>query len=276
MAQYSVDESVSGGLVQWSHSGFSEADSREKQVNPKNPMNIEPVAHEPWVKLANGESLLQWGREDEIKTNQQFRHVEKYKFYVHTFDFLKDNAIYGDYLEFGCHRVRTFRMALTEARKHDFSEMRFYAFDSFEGLPDVTTHPSTPMWQKGALCTSESDFLRIVREHGIYLDRIQAIKGFYGKSLTEGLKVAIKKCGAAAFICVDCDLYESAVPVFSFCEDLLQEGTVIYIDDYFAGYRGNPERGVAKAFAEFCARTAWKFQPHLSVGWWGRSFIAYR
>ena len=43
--------------------------------------------------------------------------------------FLSGNRINGDYFEFGCHRCRTFRMALTEARRHNLREMKFLAFD---------------------------------------------------------------------------------------------------------------------------------------------------
>jgi hypothetical protein len=73
---------------------------------------------------------------------------------------------------------------------------------------------------------------------------------------------------------VDCDLYESAVPVFNFIEPLLQPGSVLYIDDLFVGNRGDPSRGLARAFVEFRARSRWRFVRHLDIGWWGRSYIA--
>src|SRR5215471_3948228 len=87
---------------------------------------------EPWVWIPNGKWLKNWGTEDEIKYNQRIRHAEKYRFYQFAFDYLKENGILGDYLEFGCHRARTFRMALTEARRQNMDKMHFHAFDSFE------------------------------------------------------------------------------------------------------------------------------------------------
>jgi hypothetical protein len=63
--------------------------------------------------------------------------------------------------------------------------------------------------------------------------------------------------------------------VFNFIEPLLQEGSVLYIDDLFAGYKGNPTKGVARAFREFRKRSRFKFVRHLDIGWWGRSYIAY-
>lgn len=232
---------------------------------------------EPWVHLENGYDLKDWSRENEIAYNQINRQKQKLEFYRNTFDFLTDNRIKGDYLEFGCHRARTFRMALTEARKHNLDDMSFWAFDSFEGLPPLENPSSVETWVEGALRTDAREFGRMITDHGIYVDRVHAIKGFYADRLSNGLVKCFAYDGTkAALITVDCDLYESAVPVFNFIDPLLQEGTVIYIDDLFAGFKGNPYKGVALAFKEYQAQTGWKFLPHLSVGWWGKSYIAYR
>jgi len=102
----------------------------------KSPVFIEPVLGEPWVKLASGKELAKWGRDDEIAYNQASRQNEKALFFRRAFDFVTDNRVRGDYHEYGCHRCRTFRMALTEARRHNLLDMKFFAFDSFEGLPD--------------------------------------------------------------------------------------------------------------------------------------------
>lgn len=243
---------------------------------PGHPFSIEPADGEPWVKLANGKDLADWGREDEIAFNQYNRQSEKLQFFQRTFDFLKDNRINGDYHEFGCHRCRTFRMALTQARRRNLNDMRFFAFDSFEGLPDPTSDTSVEIWKAGALTTSEEEFIAMVEAHGIYADHVQTIKGFYGDSLTPELrKEFLDKKNKIALVNIDCDLYESAVPVFDFIEPLLQEGSVIYLDDLFAGYKGSPRKGVARAFAEYRERSRWQFVRHLEIGWWGQSYIAY-
>jgi hypothetical protein len=236
----------------------------------------EPLPHEPWVRLSTGGELAAWGRPDEIAYNQVNRQAVKYAFYVQAFDFITDNRIAGDYHEYGCHRARTFRMALTEARRHNLNSMRFFAFDSFEGLPEPESAPSVPTWTKGALKTPEEEFWRLIQEHGIYTDQCRTVKGFYKESLTHALaeKFAANE-QKIAFACIDCDLYESAVPVLAFISPLLQVGSLIYIDDYFAGYRGSPNEGVARAFSEFQEVSSLKFVLHMQVGWWGRSFIAY-
>ena len=236
---------------------------------------IRPLAREPWVEIADGAALANWSAEDEIRYNQQNRQSEKLRFFRQVFDFLKENEIAGDYHEFGCHRARTFRMALTEARRKNLHDMAFWAFDSFAGLPAPETETSVGKWTQGALATSEQEFLRLIGEHGIYTDKVRTVKGLYGDSLTPALKQQFESSGRRiALANIDCDLYESAVPVFDFIEPLLQAGSVLYIDDLFVGNRGNPGRGLARAFVEYRQRSRWRFVRHLDIGWWGRSYIA--
>lgn len=235
------------------------------------------LGDEPWVHLADAAALADFERADEIAYNQANRQTEKYRFFARAFDFLTDNRIGGDYYEFGCHRARTFRMALTEARRHRLERMRFLAFDSFAGLPEPTSSPDVEHWRRGALATSEEAFLATIREHGIYTENVRTVKGFYDATLTRERAAELHAAGSrVAFACVDCDLYESAVPVLRFLEPLLQEGSVVYLDDLFAGYRGSPAKGVARAFGEFRRASGWRFVRHMDVGWWGRSYVAYR
>ena len=236
---------------------------------------VEAIGDEPWVRLPDAKALAGWDKDAEIAFNQNNRQTEKYRFFINTFDFLTDNRVRGDYHEFGCHRCRTFRMALTEARRHNLDSMKFFAFDSFEGLPDSSGH-AVEIWTRGALTTTLEQFLGMVRDHGIYVDKVTPIKGFYRDSLTPALRQKFLDTeNKIALATIDCDLYESAVPVFEFIEPLLQEGSVLYIDDLFAGYKGSPAKGVARAFREFRARSRFRFVRHLDIGWWGRSYIAY-
>lgn len=237
-----------------------------------------PLEAEPWVNLANGADLELWGKKEEIAWNQTHRQREKYAFYIKAFDFLTDNDVVGDYFEFGCHRARTFRMALTEARRHQLADMSFWAFDSFEGLPrNKGDHSLGDKWSKGQLTTSQSEFETLIRDFGIYPERVNCIKGYYNQSLNKDLAVELlQKNIKTSFICIDCDLYESAVPVFNFIESYLTDGTVIYIDDYWTGYKGNPNRGVSLAFKEFVEKSDWCFAEYLAVGAAGKSFIAYQ
>jgi hypothetical protein len=242
-------------------------------------IGIKGVPCEPWVYLATEKDLENWSRGDEIAYNQATWQTQKLAYYVQMFHFINANGIVGDYYEFGCHRARTFRMALTEARRHGMGEMKFMAFDSFEGLPPL----ENPMGESrdrhyapGVLTTSEEDFKRMIDEHGIYTDNVRTFKGFYQESLTDELQAEMLNSGSKiSIVNIDCDLYESALPVFNFIEPLLQEGSIIYIDDYFASYKGSPVKGPAGAFEDYKRKSKYKFIQHQQITWQGRSFIAY-
>lgn len=234
------------------------------------------LSGEPWVHIPGAGDLADWGHEQSVAFNQISRQRPKMDFYTQAFDFLTGNDIHGDYHEYGCHRARTFRMALTAARRQGIEDMRFFAFDSFEGLPAPVEKPANPHWQAGSLRTGEDEFRDIIQAHGLYLDRVETIPGFYDRSLTGELQRRLQHtAGKIALATIDCDLYESAVPVFRFIEPLLQEGSLLYIDDLFNGYKGSPCKGVARAFREFRKTSRFRFIRHVDVGWWGRAYIAY-
>lgn len=206
------------------------------------------------------------------------RYNERQFFYMQAFDYLKANGIKGHYHEYGCHKGITFRMALTEARRKNIKpgEMQFYAFDSFEGLPDISDEDSNAFgWKQGALKTNIESFTNLIKDHGLYVDSVHCIKGFYHKTLTTKLQKELAKQGPIALAVIDCDLYESAKVVLSFIEPLLQVGTLLYFDDYF-NYKGDPSKGEQRAFNEFKKRSDLAFLEHMTVGWFGKSFITYK
>jgi len=223
------------------------------------------------------EDLTTWNFDKEVEyNNNQIRQREKYRFFQFAFDYLKANQISGDYYEFGCHRARTFRMSLFEARKKNLTDMHFYAFDSFEGLPEAGKLDTFSGWHKGALSTSEDEFLSLVNSVGFFTNRIDIIKGFYNDSLTADLqKDLMGKGSKIALAYIDSDFYTSAIKVLEFIEPLLQEGSLICFDDWFM-YRGNPKKGEQRAFAEFCGKTELNFVEHLNIGWFGKSFIVVK
>lgn len=240
---------------------------------------IQTSQNEPFVKLQDGADLKNWSKDDEIIYNQQLRQKAKVEFYQQAFEFIRAQSIIGDYFEFGCHKVRTFRMALTEARKKNIVSMNFYAFDSFDGLPDLGDKNSehNDIYNAGALTTSEKSFMSIIKEHKLFENKVHTVKGFYENSLTNELKNKLIKDNAKiAFVTLDCSFYDSFVDAFNFIENFIQEGTIIYIDDYRVTYKGNPTKGAPKAFKEFQNKSQYKFEPFLDIGWFGKSFIAYK
>jgi hypothetical protein len=163
--------------------------------------------------------------------------------------FMNVNRPYsGYYMEFGCHSGTTMKMAWTHFRW--LFDFRYVAFDSFEGLPKISEIDRMAIWQEGRLKTEEEDFVRVVTQSGMPREKLRTVKGFYNDSLTPACAERLLPTKAAV-IYVDCDLYESAVPVLEFCVEFLQPGTLLVFDDWNCFY-GDPMKGERRAFREFC------------------------
>lgn len=215
-----------------------------------------------------------WDKNAEISyANNEIRQKERHRFFQMAYDYLSANHINGDYYEFGCHRVRTFKMSLSEAKRRNLTDMNFFAFDSFNGLPECGEIDKFPGFDKGALRTSEDEFDAIIKKHGLYLDRIVKIKGYYKDSLTDKLQKELSgKKSKIALVYIDCDLYESALSALTFIDPLLQKGAVLCLDDWNL-YGADPGKGERRALKEFSRKTSWKFEEFLPIGWFGKSFI---
>lgn len=186
----------------------------------------------------------------------------------------------GDYLEFGVWKGRSFARAY-QMRKYvkepKLKEMKFYAFDSFQGLPEIKGTPDTSSseFKKGDYACDIETFKSNLVSKGVNLNEVVIVPGWYDESLNEETKnkLPLKK---AAIIFVDCDLYESAVTVLDFITDYVDNGTVIIFDDWFA-FSGHPEKGEQRAFREWLNRhpdiRAVEWQ---RVNWKSNSFILNR
>ena len=174
---------------------------------------------EPWFeeRINSITGKENWTKEDEIVYNQNNRQKAKHYFFYQAFEFITENSMEGDYHEFGCHRCRTFRMALLEANKHFLQDkMKFYAYDSFKGLPGVEQdHQFDSRWNPGSLYTSKEKFIDLIINSGFEFKNIETIEGFYDKSLPEINHEEMYGERKASLINIDCDLYESVIPVFS-------------------------------------------------------------
>jgi O-methyltransferase len=161
-----------------------------------------------------------------------------------------NQPVEGYYFEFGCHKGRTMRLAWDAF--HVLYDRIYVGFDSFQGLPPLRPDDQMPVWREGLHATGADDFRRIVADHGIPEDRLITVEGFFEETLTPDLTRRFLPTRAAV-IYVDCDLYNSTVPVLRFVRPFLQPGTVLVFDDWFCFY-GDPGRGERRAFAEFRER----------------------
>ena len=161
-----------------------------------------------------------------------------------------------DYLEFGTFRGKSFVVFFRAAEKYGLEDMRFFGFDSFEGLPETPTcarpneNTSKAAFAAGNYVCSREEFTNILIRNGVDMESVTLIPGFYSQTLTESLKreLAIE---AAAIVNIDCDIYESTVDVLSFVTGFFRNGSLVLFDDWLA-YDGHPRRGEQRA----CRRMA--------------------
>jgi O-methyltransferase len=196
---------------------------------------------------------------------QPFDLGSREKFYLSATHFLYTNfeerLANGYYFEFGCYKGRTMRFCWRHTR-HNFN-FTYVAFDSFEGLPEPDPVDAHPGWKAGDFSMGEQAFVDIVVGAGMPRPRLQTVKGFYDRSLTPELQRQLLP-RRASIVYIDCDLYESTVPVLKFLPPFLQLGTVVAFDDWTC-YFNSPARGQRRAWREFReANPELNFEPFVS------------
>lgn len=198
---------------------------------------------------------------------------ERFEFFQSAQYFLQVNRINGVYMEFGCHEVSTFRMALNTLGSHGKPNRveKFIAFDSFEGMPEPECIDKQKIWRSGMNFTSLNTFRNITKRDSY---RVEAVKGYYYESLK---KWRFPPSSRLAMAYIDCDYYSSTVDVLTFLEDKISHGTLLAFDDWDC-YYSDPGRGQRKAFAEFKERLSsdFSFQYFRTIGTGGASFICLR
>jgi O-methyltransferase len=187
--------------------------------------------------------------------------------------------IEGDYLEFGVFRGETFRNAIRAAQQayrataHGRFPGRFVAFDSFQGLPQVgSMGDGVNPYARGEFSAARAEFERTLGRLPPHV-QVEVVEGWFADSLTAATAERLR-LGRAAFVNIDCDLYESTVPVLRFVTPLLQTGTLVYFDDWFS-YRGSMDGGEPRAAREWLAKNAGiRLVEYRNVGVTGKMFIA--
>lgn len=213
--------------------------------------------------------------------------------------FVVNECVVGDYYEFGVFKGQTLvafyvrlmdvvkkRIANTGIndregialglRKKIRSETIFHAFDSFEGLPPLTPDDEKSSdFAVGQYSSGIEIVRRLAERHGMPASRLRCHEGWFSETCTsEYLRASSLK--PAAIIWLDCDLYSSARDALKLVGMLIQDGTMIIIDDWYC-FKGHPERGVQKAWSEFInsdeIAQKFKFSDYQNDGWARKSFI---
>jgi O-methyltransferase len=230
-------------------------------------IGIETLDADPFVKIDTFAFPVESEGIERRRHIHQRRQGQKLDFMMSCFDYLNEFQLMGDYFEFGVHSMRTFRMALSEARRYRRSDMKFYAFDSFEGLPECSS--VNPNWAGKKYASDLNECKDQIATFGVYPENITFVPGFYESSLT-----SFDYAGPGpVLINIDCDLEESTVQALNFIAPLLRPGAIIYLDDFITSSRGSPNVGQYLAWERFKDSVEFSFTEFLQVGWFGRSYI---
>lgn len=181
----------------------------------------------------------------------------------------------GDYCEFGIFKGFTFLHAQKTAIENGNKSMRFFGFDSFEGLPpiegaDVITDGHQPFYE-GQYSASRNYVTGHLDKGGVDWDRTFLVEGYFDVSLASQ-EVKEHNIENIAIALVDCDLYSSTVDCLEFLGERLVDGAIVIMDDW-KSYDEDPDRGQPKALDEFLAKeTNWRCEPLFDYGSFGRVF----
>jgi hypothetical protein len=229
--------------------------------------------------------------------SQLIRRIQPETLIDKTARFVACEMIEGDYLEFGVYQGAAFISAYhafreqfedrvnlqiggkdqqaSRARRQDlWNSMRFFAFDSFAGLPTLADEDtSTADFEQGQFAFPASEFRNRLKKGRVPLDRVRVVEGWFEATCTEQTRKT-HDLTRAAVVWIDADLYSSARTALEFITPLIQDGTVIIFDDWYS-YRGNPKEGEQRAFQEWqeTIRDRFSVQEYQKESWKRNSFI---
>jgi O-methyltransferase len=120
-----------------------------------------------------------------------------------------------------------------------------YGFDSFTGMPP--SKGSHPHHARGGYAASMGEVEGHLMRHGTDMRRVHLFQGYFSEQLFDS--VSRKTSEPVGVAVIDCDLYDSCVPVLEFLRPRLRKGSILLFDDFFM-----EPPSEKTALEEFCAR----------------------
>lgn len=196
-------------------------------------------------------------------------------FYAEIMKYVEFNRLEGDYTEFGVYKGASFISSYNAAARLHLPQMRFFAFDSFRGLPQPADLHTAEPFRAGAFAASVAIFEKALKRSRVDLERVATIPGWFNVTLSPKIKDE-HRLTRVAVAWIDCDLYESTVPVLEFLVDILEEGAILVFRDWYC-YRGDRNQGEQRAVKEWLARYPdVVLIPYRSISWNGEAFLFHR
>ena len=241
--------------------------SRQTLANVRSSELIDSVASSRLGRLASPLTLLvtRNGRADLAYENTRMLAL--------AFAYVRSEQIAGDYAEFGVYQGRTFVEAWRMGRKYPAGRRRFFAFDSFEGLPAPDSADDTGRFSLGDFSSGRAAFESRLRRARIPAPDVHLVEGFFSDTLATPELIPLEQVAVAW---IDCDLYTSTVPVLEYLTPRLTQGAIVVFDDWYC-FQGASDKGEAKACAEWLERNPdIRLVPWQQHNWAGQSFIFRR
>lgn len=195
---------------------------------------IKKVVHLPYLREALKQfywrlpaswanRFYRWGTYD---PPLRIRSPEFWEDFGKTFDAVKANGVTGDFLEFGVFQGRSFVDFYEMAGEFGMGSMRFFAFDSFTGMPQTEGNKI-----QGSTSASVEVFTKEIRRVGIDMRRVKIVEGEYANSLNDDV---LERHGLtnAAIVHMDCDQYKSVKDALRFIGPIVHPGSVVIFGDW--------------------------------------------
>lgn len=180
--------------------------------------------------------------------------------------------IEGDYFEFGVFEGMSLMAAIKISDKMGGPRLnrKFFGFDSFdEGFKYFNERDVHPFFKEGDF---KSSFKKVSQRLKNFKN-VRLVKGYFEESIKD--KDVSLVCGSTkcAILFIDCDLMGPAYIALNFIKPILQVGSVIVLDDYYA-YKGNPELGTSGALCTFLKENPnIRLRQYCKYGYGGDSFM---
>ena len=243
--------------------------------------NTKKVQDYPWII----QKLIPWYRELLYVTGRRSRSTasqravnEKLYFGV---EYVYGAEVEGDIAEFGTmtgFTAQSIAHAMSVFSAHAPAKKSLLLFDSFAGLPDVTSeidkdspHVQSGAWEAGTCHgVTEKELWNMCRKW-LPANALHIYPGLFKDTLAQ-----IPQETKLAMLHIDSDLYESARDVleYTFSHGFIQEGTVIFFDDWNCN-RSSPQRGEQKAWAEAVEKYSIVATDCGEYAWSARKFIIH-
>lgn len=183
--------------------------------------------------------------------------------------------VHGDYLEFGVFTGSSFLCALRAHKNLSYIgniETSFYGFDSFEGFGKTKEYDKHPFYIDQIFKVDSKKIINEIYKHAKGL-KIKIVKGYFDETIKS--KDCKKDFNIDKIRCmlIDCDLKDATKTALQFSCNSLQQGTIIILDDFYS-FKGDPAKGVAGAFNEFCKdNPSLQFRKLFYYGYGGIAYI---